>query len=307
MTWRVHLTDGFIPRLDLLPGQPEVLCAWLKPDTAAFFDLSNGMSFGRQQFSAPSPDAPEWPLLWESLIAPNRARLPFVQTPQATLYSNADGSLRLVDDGHGISVLTPTQEKPLVNATPFVAVALARNSDVMAAIDDSGRLMLCKGNTQQGIYNIGLAPEVGTLPEVTITPDAQRIIASDGQRLVSVNPDGTVNHTLITDYAVGRIACSDDGAVCLTADPETGVLRAYSADDLSFTHQKFAIDLFAAARQLQLMAELPTPRLAVSALALNSAGVVAFAMDGMVTVTHLARFDAVPEAALVPSGAGATR
>ena len=87
---------------------------------------------------------------------------------------------------------------------------------------------------------------------------------------------------------------SPDGQTCVTADSDTGVMRAYQGDALTFTHQKFAVDLFAAAAPVQLLAAVATPRMAVGTIVLTSSGTLAFTLEGMVTVSHLDEMQRLP-------------
>ena len=80
----------------------------------------------------------------------------------------------------------------------------------------------------------------------------------------------------------------------MTSDGEAGVLRVYKANDLSLTHQRFAIDLVAEATQVQLLADLPPLDTGISGLTLDDSGNVAFVMAGVVCASDLTYMDEVP-------------
>jgi hypothetical protein len=95
-----------------------------------------------------------------------------------------------------------------------------------------------------------------------------------------------------THYMIGRLACSPAGDTLATSDLETGVIRIYDGQ-LKLMVQRFAIDLLADARQLQLLADLPPVFVAINALTMGSGGLVAFSMSGILCVTTLHYFQPV--------------
>ena len=61
MTWRVHLTNQAIQRLDLLAGKKEsLLVAWSQRDRATYFQLSDGIEIGEHQHQAVAPTSDKW-------------------------------------------------------------------------------------------------------------------------------------------------------------------------------------------------------------------------------------------------------
>ncbi len=116
---------------------------------------------------------------------------------------------------------------------------------------------------------------------------------------MAVNANGTVQKTLETHYYVARMAISPSGGMVVTSDIESGVLRVYKGESLILTHQRFAIDLVAAATQLQLLADLPPIGTAISALTAYTRGTLAFAMSGVVCVTDVQDLDEVPRPKLL--------
>ncbi|MEO0564796.1 MAG: hypothetical protein AAF125_22005 [Chloroflexota bacterium] len=300
MAWRVHLTDNSIYRLDILEGEPNVLCAWVKGDDAAFFDLDTGATLDRRELLPPlggvaDHTTAEWEAWLDELRAPNDAVLPVVRLKQLTVHRTSDGVQRLYDGGHGLAVQIDGNETPLGSAdTHLVTVAMDRVMGATAALSEDGTLHIFQQHIPVGTFDVGLQPTRETLPDVVIADNAAAIYASDGARLVRVTSGGEVQKARPMHYFIHNLACTPDGDRCATTDPETGVIRVYQGEDMAFTHQKFAVDLYAAADEVQLMADVPTPRLAVSALALGSAGVIAFAMEGIITVTNLQAMEAMP-------------
>lgn len=294
MAWRTHLTDNVIHRLDILHGTPNVLCVWGSPLRPTFFDLSVGAVLGHLQLAPPSADrsSPEWALFLAGLCAPNGKPLPYVRLSKLILRSTQDGMLRVYDDGHGLTSVLDGNAQGLGSANnSYVSVGVAALTGVIAALDERGRLTLYKGQQPIGTFEIGLQPENGVLPELVISGDGEAIFATDGIRIVCVDARGQVLHSKQMHYFVSRIACSPDGALCATTDSDTSIIRVYRGNTLTFSHQKFAIDLYAAAPPMQLLEALATPRLGVSALAIDNGGNLAFSIEGFVTVSHLNSMD----------------
>lgn len=294
MAWRVHLTDDVIYRIDILSGTPDVLVAWLNGARAAFFDVNTGASLGTLAIPTPDDqladrDSPEWLAYLSNLTAPNGVKLPVVRLPNLTIHTTHSGHQRLYEDGHGLWVqLNGAPEIPLLNDTmPLVSIAADRQVALIAVLDEKGMLTIYQRNYLVGRFDIGLKPQWGILPELVLADNGAAIFASDGEHLIRVTNAGRVQQVRPMPYGIGKIACSPNGIYSATTDPETGIIRIYTSATLIFSHQKFAIDLYADAKAVQLLADIATPRVAVSALALDNKGILAFAMDGIITVSHL--------------------
>lgn len=299
MAWRVHLADDTIYRLDILKGAPDVLGAWFAGDRVAYYDLATGTALGRVVFSAPTTgiaarEGDDWAAFLETLRAPNGVPLPLVRLRKLTIHQNAAGTLRLYDDGHGLTVAVGGAETPLSAADTLLAtVTLHRETGTVAALDEDGKLYLLAPGRPPRVVRLPLRPDAYTVPELTLAGTTDVLFATDGYRVVRARAAGAVEQVRQTTYYVNRLACSTDGERCATSDAETGIIRVYLGPGLIFERQKFAIDLAAAAEPVQLMEDLPTPRLAVSALALDGE-TLAFAIEGMITVTHLAQMEQMP-------------
>lgn len=300
--WRVHLADEFISQLDILTGTPNVLCAWIENNYVVFYDLDSGAQLERRQIVSPSPASAEyersgdaWTDFLASLRAPNGAFLPLVRLGTLTVHTTTNGQ-RLYDDGYGLKHVTASGEEVAADGgnLPFVSVAQGYSAGVVAALDEGGQLRIYKGEALVGQFDVGLQVAVDILPEVVLSADGGAIFASDGWRVVRVDGAGTVVKTLTFTYYVGRIGCSPDGTLCVTSDNESGVMRVYQGETMTFAYQKYALDLFAAAEPVQLLADVPTPRLAVTALAVGDGGVLAFAIDGIITVTTVDAMQKIP-------------
>lgn len=297
MSWRVHLSDDAIYRLDVLA---DVLCIWLTANEATFFELETGATLGTLSVNIPPTGLPErgsdeWAAFLDNLRAPNQARLPVIRLPNLTVYQTDDGTRRLYDDGHGLTLSSAGKEVSLGTADKlFVSLKMDRARGITAALDERGQLYIYQRAVLLAAEkSIGLMCQDGYLPDVEIADGGSAVYASDGEQVVRTAQDGTVTKTLTVPYQVGQIACSRDGETLITTDSETGILRVYQGEHLRFTHQKFAVDLVAAAKQVQLLADIPTPRLGVSALAVTNTGVIVFAMDGIVTVTDFKAMQAI--------------
>jgi hypothetical protein len=306
MTWRVHLTDNSIHRLDIFPGQPNMLCAWVSGTYAVFYDLETGAETGRIEIEPPATGladrtTDQWKLFLDQLCSPNGSILPVVRLNRLTIHSTQDGRQRLYDDGHGLSIQVNGSESPL--QTPdsnLTSVGMDRVTGITAALDEDNQLYIYQRQIPVWVVDIGLHPEANVLPELVVSDRAAAIFASDGMQLVRVNGGGRLEKARPMTYFINELATSPDGRLCATADSEAGIVRIYEGEDLAFTHQKFAVDLYAAAEPIQLMEDTVTPRIAVSAMAITNEGVLAFAMEGIITVTHLDIMQQMPRPHSLP-------
>lgn len=290
MAWRIHLSDNVVYRLELVSGSPDILCVWQADGKAAFFERTSGASMGTMTVELPleDRDTEAWDNIIATLNAPNGQPLPVVRTRKFTMHTTNDRAYRLYDDGHGLSLAMNNKTVSLGSVDVlFTSVAMDRVSGVIAAMDEQGMLYLYQRQIALGAFDIGLNPNPGILPDLVIADRGAAIFASDGSSVVRVNGMGTLQKTLILPYTVGKIACSRDGRYLAATDPETGVIRIYDGQSFTFTHQKFALDLYASARQIQLLADTPTPHIAVSALHISSSGDLFFALDGIIVSTHI--------------------
>jgi hypothetical protein len=76
-------------------------------------------------------------------------------------------------------------------------------------------------------------------------------------------------------------------------DLDGNILRVYTGA-LEATHQRFAVDLLAESRRAQVEAIPESGRAALGAIAINSKGVLAFAVASTLCVTSLARLSVIP-------------
>lgn len=301
MAWRIHLTNQAIQFLHVLPGRPAVLAVWTRYDRVNFYNLDNGVLLS--EYNIPhAPDAERRSERWQQFVGqltgPERNQyLPYVQTAQGIVHATDDGKLRLYrlsDDRVFIETDGAEEVLQIVQAERFIAVALDRALGTIAALDERCQLHIYQQNIRVGTFDIGLQNDPDLRPAVSISRGGGSITATDGRRLVITDNAGTISKQLETHYYIGRLAISPGGGMVLTSDMENGVLRAYKSDKLTLTHQKFAIDLVAAANQVQLLADLPPTGTAISAMTAFNRGTIIFAMSGVVCVTDVSQFDELP-------------
>ena len=300
MTWRLHLTNRAIYRLDMLNNQSPLLAIWTQPNRVAFYEQESGVSTGDLLLDIPEAmmrSSDEWRAFLADVIAPNGAFLPRITTPQATIYMTEDGRMRLYQVGSvGLYLDSDGQEITLdvSGIEDFVSLAFDGLMGVIAGLDQSGKLQLYQQNIRLGTFDLGLETQDQLRPAIVISRGGSAIFATDGRCLVLTDTGGQVQKQTGVHYFVGRMACSPDGRYLATSDIETGVVRVYNGHDLAPTHQRFAIDLLAEATQIQLLADLPPTTVAPGSLAINNQGILAFAMSGVVCVTALEQMDELP-------------
>lgn len=297
--WRLYLTDQTVRRLDILSGKPKVLAAWTAPRRVSFFDLSQGARLGERAYDGilpPERTGAAWKAFINGFRAPNDTALPVVRATGLTLHNSSDGKTHIVHDDESGDLFLNTGEQHVRlhrdEGTRFVSVVSDASCGLTAAIDFDGRLHTYKRDKRLAIVDLGLAVE-DWRPTLALPASGNTIICSNGQTVYVTNADGTVQKTLTLHYRLGAMACSPDGKRLVLSDADFGVIRVYDAD-LQATHQRFAADLLADARRLQLMGGSGGSQSTLSALALNNRGALAFAVAGIVCVSNLNRMAVVP-------------
>jgi hypothetical protein len=288
-----------------IAGAP-LLAVWVRRDRAAYFDLEAGAGAGEAGFVAPvSMDRAglDWANFISDLTAPNGAAHTLYRTPRAVLRLTHDKRWRLYRDGAAELTLHDNAEARLApldaaGAKGFLSVRFAPAAEVTAALDEAARLLVYRGFERVGAYPTGLALAEGGTPSMCTSDDGVTIYLTDRRALVAMTAEGRVLARVVGSGTLNRLACSPDGRYLLANDLDGGVLRAFEGGTLRQTHQRFVVDLLEEARQLQLIADWPPQAAAVSALAVDDAGRVAFAVAGAVCVCRLdAQFQRLPGSA----------
>jgi hypothetical protein len=130
-------------------------------------------------------------------------------------------------------------------------------------------------------------------PALVLPATGQTLICTNGETLYVTDAQGVVQKTLRLHYRLGPLACSPDGKRIALGDADVGVIRVYDSD-LQPTHQRFAADLLADARRVQLMGGSSGSMSMLSTLALNNRGALAFSVAGIICASSLSRMTAIP-------------
>lgn len=300
MNWRLHLTNQAIRDLQILPSKPPLLAVWTQADRVEFYDLETGLRHGCRQIEAPPDDqdysSVAWQLFLEDLVdLKRRVRLPLVSARQTTIYAAADGRLHLFrHPRRRLTALAGRKLYPLeaIESESLAAVALDRSRGLAAALDTKGRLSVYRRGAWSGQFDMGL--RIDRLRPSGVACGGRLIFLTDGGQIVMADADGAVIKRIYLHYEIRQIACSPDGDMVVASDNEAGLLRVYSGADLAPSHQRFAQDLVAAARQVQLMADLPPVSAAINALTAGRLGTIGFAMSGMICVTNVNQMTPLP-------------
>jgi WD40 repeat protein len=296
MSWRLHLTNRAVQQLDILYGSPALLAAWWRRNRVTYYDLESGALLEEAAIEVPEVEdrnSLAWQAFIRSLKAPNGATLPLVYTPHEVVHLAQHEDLRLYRAAgtdlflqleHGSDEI----KLDVRSASAFRQVVFDRSGEVVAALDTKGKLHLYRKTKRLGTYDVGLKlkEDVGA----NLAAGGDHIFITDNHQIILCDLTGKVVRQVNTHYLIGRMHCSPDGSTVATSDLETGVLRIYDAQ-LRLTHQRFAIDLLAEAKQLQLLADLPPVFVALNALTLGNRGITAFSMSGIICVTSLKHFN----------------
>ena len=300
MAWRLHLTNQAVQHLDIIGGRQPLLAAWSRRDRVAFYNLQNGAIVEERTLAVP-PDGDRrseaWQVFVDGLVSPYDAYLPSVRLTNLTILITDDGRMRLyytADDQLYLDNGDQEITLDMAGATGFVALSLDRFLGLSAALDRSGRLHVYQQHIRVGDFDLGLSVEADLTAMVAMARGGGSIFASDGQCVVLTDSSGRARKRLDTHYTIGQMACSPDGRYLALCDEETGVIRVYDGEDLTAGYQRFAIDLVAKAVQVQLLAEMPPPLVALKALTIANDGTLAFAMSGVICVTDVSQMDRLP-------------
>lgn len=292
MAWRLHLTNQAIQRLDILNKR---LAVWTKRDRITYYDLKNGVLLEEQTIE-PARSEDRTSDIWQTFISelktPDGHYLPTLTLNRFILHLSEDGGLRLYQS-EGLKLENEGQEYTL-DVPNVAAVALDRFLGLIAVIDGESQLNIFQQQIKVGTFDLPFQQTEYLRPMVTVSHGGTSIFVSDGQQIALMDSSGTVKRKLNTYYDIRQMACSPDGKYLVTSDMDSGVIRVYNGEDLTPTHQRFAIDLVAEATQVQLMADMPPIFVALSALTIDNDANIAFSMSGVVCVTELSSFDELP-------------
>jgi len=298
--WRLYLTDQPVRRLDLLTGKPAVLAAWTGARRVSFFDVKNGARLGERVYDALLPAEREgetWQEFLRPFKAPNDSALPLLQLDGATLYNSADGQMQVIHDENGDLFLVSAGKAVRLHKeaeATFDVVAFDRTSGLIAVLDRAGRLHLYEQHTRLAIVETGLAGADEWRPALAVAQGGASIIASNGETVVITDGSGRLRQRLDLHYRRSALASSPDGQKLALADAEVGVIRVYDTSSLTATHQRFAADLLADARRVQLIGGTVSLSSSVHSLAINNRGTLAFAISGVICVTSVSRMGVLP-------------
>ncbi len=298
MAWRLHLTNQSVQQLDILDGQAgkaSLLAAWWRRDRVTYYDLQRGTMIADEVIEFPEVDDRNtlaWHEFIQSLRAPNDAPLPKIRTAFETIYRASSGETVLYQSGPAeiYAHLTYGSDEVRLDVRgtrTLSRLALDSTGEYVAGLDNKGKLHLYRGEKRLGMYSLQLNIVDGLIPSLAIARKAAVIFASDGRSIVKASASGSVLQRIATHFDIGSLICSPDGQWIAVTDLESGVVRVYSGTDLSLCYQRFAIDLLANARQLQLLADLPPVAVAPNTMAIADDGTLAFALSGILCVTSL--------------------
>ena len=295
MTWRVHVSDSSIRKLQHFGPEPTLLAVTTQTGRIAYFEQVTGAPRGHLQLHPPRSafafDNPVWRSYLDSLgSAGNGACPPLISLPQLDIYSTVDGGMRLLHAVSGELIwLGASESKVLMASGDLLALDMDRSSGRAVTLNSRGQLRIYDAGELLRSVDIGLRLDPLSLVDVKIGGGGARIFVTDGRQIVALDEAGGERGRLRLHYGAGSLAVSPSGEVVLCSDNGAGLIRAYRGADLMPTHQRFAQDLLAEAQQVQLMAELPPFSIAISALAASDDGTIAFAMSGVVCVSSLDR------------------
>ena len=279
---------------------PQV-AVWDNRHNVHFYDRRDGTPLGELRLAEVEPpedlSAESWRATTATLRAPDGPYLPAVYLNRLVLHQSADGRLRLYHFQDGSLILEVDGRNIALDREQdgrFLVAGLDRALGMSGAYNDGGLLHIFQQHVRVGTFEIELKLGLDARLNL-VAPEARgRLILSDGERILVVDSAGQVMDELVTHYTAGALAVSPNGELLAVADIDDNLVRVYR-EGLRPTHQKHAIDLMANARQVQLLASLPGRKAGLSALEIADDGTLAFALGGVICVTHIKALDELPQ------------
>jgi hypothetical protein len=291
MPWRLHLANQALARLDILQTDTRhILAAWTQPGRVFYFDLKTGASLGEGRFQdLANREYDHWQTLLPDMQRDQQI-LPVIPAPDATIYLNQTGQLRLhhLHNGSLYLALGPREKK---FDGEFAAVSLGRTSGSIAALDTTGKLRMYRQDALVSHYQV---EDFDNQLFAAVASSDSRVYLAHGYTLLQLDAQGKVQQTRELPYPVGAFACSAQGRWLACGDRENNVIRVYDATSLMPGYQRHAIDLLAKTRRVQLLADPPPAFVALNHLAIDDTGSLAFALAGVICVSALDMMATVP-------------
>jgi hypothetical protein len=298
MAWRMQLATRPIRRLDILAGKPQVLAAWTQANEVHYFELFHGAKIDHRNFDEPTDSdhkGQAWQHFFKSLVAPNNVLLPFVKARQTAIYTSQSGQMRLFQQpDHTFQLEVGDKSSPLTldASIRIVASGMDRTLGFIALLDSTTHLHLYQQHIRVGIFETALSLSNEMTPTLSLPHGGGFAIAGDGRHIVVVEPTGKIRSRFETHYPFGTFACSPNGTLIAVTDLDSDVIRVYETNGFVLRHQRFAVDLLADSRRIQLL-PMTASAGAVGAVAISDKGTLAFTTAGMICVTNMVRMKAV--------------
>lgn len=299
--WRLHLANRTIRQLNILSGIPDLLAVWFRWNAVAYYDLISGAVIEDTDLDIPDStefESLEWQNFSASLRAPNQLPLPCVEIPTVTIYSVQDGTNKLYHTRANELIFQQNTTTSQIDVSPISSIyALAFDTFKAnySILDSKGSLHIFSKDQYLSCVDLGIDVQTVNHIHLCMAQGGQTIVINADNLLLICDGTGKIKYREHLPNPVQNLACSDSGRYIVTSDIDTSVLRVYETLTMRQTHQRFAVDLIAAATQLQLMADFPPISAAVNALTINDHGIIAFAIHGVICVSHLSHMTKIPD------------
>jgi len=300
MSWQLHLTASTIRHVHLVNGTPDQVAVSDTRQRIQFYDRVSGAHYDDLNINPDllDTDVPEERRLGlEDLKAPNGVYLPFVEFNSSHLYVSEDGKLRIIHDHDAGITLEIGMEiflLDMVGGKTVKLVALDRTLGAIAALNEDNLLHIF----QQQNLSAKIPLEDSDVLQIFIKMGGSELIIIEPNKLRLLNSVGKLIREKDVHYIIGPCALSPDGQYLLVADAEHQVLRLYNRDLIPI-RQQHAIDLVTRANQLQLFADAPADAAPLVSMSIDNAGNLAFAMAGVVCISHIEDMTELPQPRLL--------
>jgi hypothetical protein len=233
----------------------------------------------------------------EALKAPNGEYLPFVELNASHLYVSNDGKLRLIHDlNAGLTLEIDDQSIPLDTGKKQIVTQAALDRDLGSIVAVTTECVLYLFQQQTLVSTIPIPGE--TVLQVFVTVGGGQIVVVDAVSIKQIDATGKILRQQDVHYTLGPTAMSPDGNWFLAGDADHQLIRLYN-HDLIPVRQRHAIDLLSDAHQLQLFADRPEGAAPLVSLDITSDGTLAFAMAGVICTAHIDLMTELPQPRLL--------
>lgn len=293
MNWHLRLSEGPLPAVQLVNGDPPLVAVWLTPDSVYFYAEEDGVYYGGLDLSNPPDDlrSETWRDYLEGLRAANGAYLASVNLEHTFVLTSNDGRLHVYQRDYHQLILDVDGEQTVLEQNSdagLISIGLDRELGTIGALSDDNHLKIY----QQQFY-LGAYPLESTAKKLFVPDESGTVVLIGEQKIQIADTAGQIQQSAEASGPIGAAACAPDGSRIVSAEQD--VLKVYNAR-LQLLRQGSALDLLERSIALELLPEnnvfLPS---SPEAIAVSNTGKLAFALGGFLCCTSIDQLSRLPQ------------